>query len=151
MGEQKRGMIFFQWYGKVLPSSLDIPEFTRRYEYLRTIGVSIFNKKQSTSKHFGPLRVTLRVLYNINVIDNPDVYVQVGDHVHRWRDDQLFIFDDTLQHESHNESDDLRYCLFVDVLRPSGVPSILRGIVSGVGLLITPFRAIFYKNWTFLK
>lgn len=151
MGEKKRGMIFFQWYGKMLSPSVDIPEFRQRYRYIRTIGVSIFNKKQSTYKHFGPLRVTLRVLYNINTIEDPNVYVQVGEHVHRWRDEKLFIFDDTLQHQSRNESDGIRYCLFVDILRPSLVPWLLSGIVTGIRLIMTPFRAIFYKYWTFIK
>ena len=151
MGEKKRGMFFFQWYGKLLPGSVDVPEFRQRYKYIRTIGVSIFNKKQSTGLHFGPLRVTLRVLYNINTIDNPDVYVQVGDHKHVWRDGKLFIFDDTLQHLSRNESDAVRYCLFVDILRPSPVPWLLSGILTAIRLGMAPFRAVFYKHWTFLK
>jgi len=151
LGEKKRGMIFFQWYGKILDTSVDIPEFRQRYKYLRTIGVSIFNKKQSTDRHFGPLRVTFRVLYNVNTIEDPNVYVQVGNQVHRWRDDKLFIFDDTLEHESHNESDGIRYCLFVDILRPSLVPWVLSGVVTGIRLLVAPVRAVFYKHWTFIK
>jgi beta-hydroxylase len=151
LGEKKRGMIFFQWYGKVLPTSLDIPEFRQRYRYIRTIGVSIFNKKQSTGKHFGPLRVTLRVLYNINDINDANVYIQVGNHTHRWRDGKLFIFDDTLQHQSCNESEAVRYCLFVDILRPSPVPQVLSAILTGIRLAIVPFRALFYQHWTFIK
>ena len=151
MGEKKRGMIFFQWYGKVLPCSLDIPEFRQRYRYIRTIGVSIFNKKQYTGLHFGPLRVTLRVLYNINDIDDPNVFIQVGNHTHRWRDGKLFIFDDTLQHQSRNDSDGLRYCLFVDILRPSPMPRVLSAILSGIRMLMVPFRAVFYQHWTFIK
>ena len=73
MGDKPRGMIFFKWYGKNEATSLDIPEFQRDYKYIRTIGVSIFNKKQSTGKHFGTFRVTLRVLYNINDIDSDKV------------------------------------------------------------------------------
>ena len=151
LGEKKRGMIFFQWYGKLLPTSLDVPEFRHRYKYIRTIGVSVFNKRQSTGKHYGPLRVTLRVLYNINTIEDPNVFIEVGDQVHRWRDGKLFIFDDTLQHRSCNESDGVRHCLFVDILRPSAVPWLLSGILTGIRWLIAPFRAIFYKHWTFLK
>ena len=62
MGDQKRVMIFFKWYGKNLQTSLDIPEFHQKFKYIRTIGVSIFNKRQSTGKHYGPLRISLRVL-----------------------------------------------------------------------------------------
>lgn len=151
MGEKKRGMVFFQWYGRKIQTSIDIPEYTQDFKYLRTIGVSIFNKKQSTRKHYGPLRVTYRVLYNINTIDDPSVYVQVGEVAHRWRDGKLFIFDDTLQHESHNGSDAVRYCLFVDILRPSLVPWVLSGAVVLVRWTLTPARRVFYKNWTMIK
>ena len=151
MGEKKRGMIFFKWYGKNLPTTVDVPEFHAKYQYVRTVGVSIFNKKASTGLHFGPLRVTLRVLYNVNTIDNPDVYVTVGDVTHRWRDGKLFIFDDTLQHQSVNESDGVRYCLFVDILRPSLVPWLFSGVLTAIRLAMAPLRAIFYKHWSFIK
>jgi beta-hydroxylase len=151
MGDKKRGMIFFQWYGKALPASVDVPEFRTRYKYIRTIGVSIFNKRQSTGKHFGPLRITLRMLYNINPIHDPNVYIKVGKHTHRWQDEQLFIFDDTLQHKSVNESDGQRYCLFVDILRPSPMTWVLSGLLTGVRLLMVPVRAVFYQHWSFIK
>lgn len=151
LGDKKRGMIFWQWYGQVLPASVEVPEFSRRYRYIRTVGCSIFNKRSSTGKHFGPLRVTLRVLYNVNDITDPNVYVQVGDGVYRWRDDKLFVFDDTLQHQSVNESDGVRYCLFVDILRPSPVPWLLSGVLTGIRLAVAPFRAVFYKHWSFIK
>jgi Aspartyl/Asparaginyl beta-hydroxylase len=113
MSDKPKGMIFFKWYGKNIKTSVDVPEFHHDYKYIRTIGVSIFNKKQSACKHFGTFRVTLRVLYNINHINSKQVYIKVGKHVHYWRENKLFIFDDTLQHASCNESDDVRYCMFV--------------------------------------
>ena len=151
LGDNKRGMIFWKWYGKDIPVSVDVPEFQANYKYIRSIGVSIFNRKASTDLHYGPLRVTLRVLYNINRIDDPNVFIEVGDRVHRWRDEQLFIFDDTLQHRSVNESDAVRYCLFVDMLRPAGMPWVMSGVLSLIGLVLEPFKGMFYKNWKFLK
>jgi beta-hydroxylase len=151
LGDVKRGMVFWRWYGQALPTTVDVPEFSQKYKYIRTVGCSIFNKRASTGKHFGPLRVTLRVLYNVNDITDPNVYIQVGDRVHRWRDGKLFVFDDTLQHQSVNESDGVRYCLFVDILRPSPVPWLLGGVLTGIRLVTAPARAVFYKHWTFLK
>ncbi|MDQ2733270.1 MAG: beta-hydroxylase, partial [Armatimonadota bacterium] len=58
-----RTMIFFKWYGSNVPGRIHIPAFHEKYKYIKTIGVSVFNKKESTSRHFGPLRATLRVLY----------------------------------------------------------------------------------------
>ena len=48
------------------------------------------------------------------------------------RDEKLFIFDDTLQHQSCNESEKIRYCLFVDILRPSLFPRLMSGILAAV-------------------
>jgi len=151
LGERKRGMMFFKWYGRNVQTSIDMPEFHRPYRYIRTIGVSVFNKKQSTGKHFGPLRVTLRVLYNINTIDDKNVYIKVGNHINYWRDNKLFIFDDTLQHQSCNDSDAVRYCLFVDILRPSPFPRLTSAILSFLGLAISRFNAVFYRHWTFIR
>jgi aspartyl/asparaginyl beta-hydroxylase (cupin superfamily) len=151
LGEKKRGMIFFKWYGKNVQTSVDVPDFHREYKYIRTIGLSIFNTKQSTGKHFGPLRVTLRVLYNINQIDGENVYIKVGSHINYWRDNKLFIFDDTLQHQSCNRSDEPRYCLFVDILRPSLLPGLLSAILACLRLAFARFNFAFYKHWAFIK
>ena len=147
----RRGMIFFKWYGKNVQTSIDMPEFHRAYRYIRTIGVSIFNTKQSTAKHFGPLRITLRLLYNINEIASENVYIKVGNHVNYWRDNKLFIFDDTLQHQSCNESDEVRYCMFVDILRPSLFPGLMSAILACVRIVIARFNFAFYKRWEFIK
>jgi Aspartyl/Asparaginyl beta-hydroxylase len=151
MDGQKRGMIFFKWYGKNLATSLDLPEFHQEFKHIRTIGVSIFNKKQSTGKHFGPLRATLRVLYNINNVADRNAFIQVGNKTNVWQDSKLFIFDDTLQHQSSNETDAVRYCMFVDILRPSPFPRVMSAILSGIRIVIAPFNYVFYRNWTFIK
>lgn len=52
--DHDREMIFFKWYGRNLDTILNFPEFHRDYKYIRTIGVSIFNRRKSTNKHFGP-------------------------------------------------------------------------------------------------
>ncbi len=151
MEGKPRGMMFFKWYGKNLDTSVEIPEYHQPFRYVRTIGVSVFSKKQSTGKHFGPLRLTLRVLYNVNTIDNRKVFIQVGDQIHYWRDEKLFIFDDTLQHQSCNESQKVRYCMFIDILRPSMFPGASSALLAGIRMVMTRFRALFYQHWTFLK
>jgi aspartyl/asparaginyl beta-hydroxylase (cupin superfamily) len=151
MQEKKRGMIFFKWYGKNIDASVDMPEYHQAFKYIRTIGVSMFNKRQSTGEHFGPLRITLRVLYNINDINSQDVYLRVGNQTHYWQDNKLFIFDDTLQHQSCNQSDAMRYCLFVDILRPSPWPQVLSGFLTSIRLMMAPIRAVFYKHWSVIK
>jgi len=151
VGDQGRAMIFFKWYGKNLETSVDVPEFHRDYKYVRTIGVSVFNKRQATSEHFGPLRVTLRLLYNINTIEEGSAYIEAKGRVHRWRDDKLFIFDDTLLHKSCNGTDTVRFCLFVDLLRPSLAPPMMDAILAVVRVVSLRVNFLFYKNWSFIK
>ncbi len=146
-----RTMIFFKWYGKNVDTSLNTPAFHRPWKYIQTIGLSIFNRKVSTSKHFGPIRPTLRVLYNLNDVDNRSAYIIVGDVTHYWSDDKLFIFDDTLLHQSINESDKVRYCLFVDLLRPSLTPALLRPFVKLVYILFKSANFIFYNQWKVIR
>lgn len=128
-----------------------MPEFHQNHRYIRTIGVSIFNKRQSTSKHYGPLRMTLRVLYNLNNIDSPEVFIRVGNTTHFWREEKLFIFDDTLQHQSCNGSDAMRYCLFVDILRPTHFTRLQDSILKCVRTVVAPVNFVFYRQWTFIK
>lgn len=147
----KRSMVFFKWYGANVETFADIPAFHERYRYIQTIGVSCFNKRQSTSKHFGPLRATLRVLYNVNDIQTDTAYIDVGDVRNVWRDSKLFIFDDTLMHRSVNETDQARYCLFVDILRPTPFAAPLRAAVSFTRVFLRGVNYLFYKNWEVIQ
>jgi len=149
--ENPRTMFFFKWYGQTLENGIDVPSFREDYKYIKTIGVSVFNKKQATSKHFGPMRATLRVLYNVNDMPDKSAYIEVGDCFHYWQEEKLFIFDDTLQHQSFNNSDNVRYCLFVDIMRPCLLPSVLSVFVSVLCLWLKGVNGIFYKNWKVVK
>ena len=149
--EHARTMVFFKWYGANVAGGVRIPAFHERYRYVKTIGVSVFNKKQSTSKHFGPFRATLRVLYNINPMEDDSAYIDVGDVRNFWRTQPLFIFDDTLMHQSVNQSDKVRYCLFVDILRPSPFTPLLAIVVSGVRFFLRGVNYVFYKNWKVIE
>jgi beta-hydroxylase len=149
--ELDRTMIFFKWYGENVDTFLDTPAFHGRWDYVQTIGVSVFNRKISTSRHFGPIRPTLRVLYSLNEIEDRSAYIVVGDEVSYWKDDKLFIFDDTLVHQSFNNSEKIRYCLFVDIVRPSLVPQLLRFVVRLVHYFFQGANSIFYKKWKVIR
>jgi aspartyl/asparaginyl beta-hydroxylase (cupin superfamily) len=149
--DRKRTMVFFKWYGENVENSIDIPDFHQDYKFVKTIGVSIFSKRQSTSKHFGPFRATLRVLYNINQMDDDSAYITVGDVNNYWRTDKLFIFDDTLMHQSFNETEQARYCMFIDILRPSLFPALFTWIVATVRYFLRSVNFLFYKNWDVVK
>jgi hypothetical protein len=146
-GEFPRTMFFFKWYGVNVNTILDVPAFHQPWNYIQTIGVSVFNKRVSTSKHFGPMRATLRVLYNLNDITDDSAYIVVGGKTNYWRDNKLFIFDDTLMHQSFNETDQLRYCLFVDIVRPSFLRTVLVSAVGVTSLFARSVNYVFYKQW----
>lgn len=149
--DRARTMVFFQWYGKNIDNAIEIPAFHEKYRFIRTIGVSVFNKKQSTSKHFGPFRPTLRILYNINQMNDDLAYITVGNVTNYWRTSKLFIFDDTLMHQSINETDQTRYCMFIDILRPSLLPGLFSGVVAAVRFFLKGVNYVFYKNWDVVK
>jgi beta-hydroxylase len=144
-------MIFFKWYGRNIENSITVPAFHEDYKYIKTIGVSIFNKKESTAEHFGPLRVTLRVLYNINDVNDRASYIKVRELENHWCDNKLFIFDDTLAHQSLNQTDGLRYCLFVDILRPSRCNFLMTYILRLLEIILQKSKFIFYGSWVPLR
>ena len=145
--EFPRTMIFFRWYGVNIQTFLDVPALHQPWKYIQTIGVSVFNKKVSTSKHFGYMRASLRILYNLNEMNDHSAYIAVGDKISYWRENKLFIFDDTLLHSSVNETNQARYCLFVDMVRPTPFPGFMRAVMSGIRLLTQSFKFVYYQNW----
>ncbi|MBX3568304.1 MAG: aspartyl/asparaginyl beta-hydroxylase domain-containing protein [Rhizobiaceae bacterium] len=141
----RRGMYVYQWYGKQHIRTM--PEFNQPYRFIRTIAVSVFDGRESTSLHFGPLRLTLRVLYNLRPSVTDDVFIECGSVRNLWYENPLFIFDDTLRHRSVNLYDARRYCVFMDIIRPTPVPGVLSALLAVISAGVDRFNAIFYKNW----
>jgi aspartyl/asparaginyl beta-hydroxylase (cupin superfamily) len=151
IGQNNRCMLTFKWYNAAQQVDLRIPAFEEDYKYIKTIAVSVFNTRERTSWHFGPLRLTFRVLYNLDPIDSRQVYIAVDDQVHYWADNPLFIFDDTFFHRSVNDVDHVRYCLFMDIVRPNYVPRLFEIAVRGASIVAGSFKRLFYKNWSFVR
>jgi aspartyl/asparaginyl beta-hydroxylase (cupin superfamily) len=151
LGNKSRGMLTFKWYSKRQDVSVRIPAFEQDFRFIKTIAVSVFNSRETTSWHFGPLRLTFRVLYNLDPIDSDQVFIRVDDRTHLWRQQPLFVFDDTLFHRSVNDVDQARYCLFMDIVRPNHAQSVFEVAVTGAALLASSFKTMFYKNWSFIR
>ena len=149
--QEKRSMIFFKWYGNNIDNFYNVPDFHKDYKYIKTIGISTFNKSESTDEHYGPLRTTIRVLYNINDITSKDSYIKVRDVENHWCEKKMFIFDDTLAHQSFNETDEARYVLFVDIVRPSKCHFVMELWVKFIALIMQKMNHIFYSSWVPLK
>jgi aspartyl/asparaginyl beta-hydroxylase (cupin superfamily) len=151
IGQNKRCMLTFKWYKTVQATQLRIPAFERDHRYIKTIAVSAFNTRERTSWHFGPLRFTFRVLCNLEPIDSREVFIEVDDQVHYWVDNPLFIFDDTLFHRSINDVDQVRYCLFMDIVRPNYSQKGFDFAVDAASAISGSFKRLFYKNWSFIR
>lgn len=150
-GENKRCMLTFKWYDAMQNTDLKIPAFERDYRHIKTIAVSVFNTRERTSWHFGPLRLTFRVLYNLDPAPGRDVFIEADDTVNYWSESPLFIFDDTIFHRSVNNVDRVRYCLFVDIARPTYFPRLLNVAVHVSSSISGSFKRMFYKNWSFIR
>src|SRR5579872_5760693 len=135
LGDKKRGMLAFKWYAKQQDNTLKIPAFEREYRYIKTIAVSVFRTQEKTSWHFGPLRLTFRVLFNLDPVDSDQVFIGVDDKTHFWNKQPLFIFDDTLFHCSVNGSEQARYCLFMDIVRPNHLRPAFEAAIAGAALI----------------
>ena len=151
MQQTKRCMLTFKWYNVSQDTELKIPEFEQEFRYIKTIAVSVFNMREVTSRHFGPMRWTFRVLYNLDPIDSRNVFIEVDHRVHYWKDNPLFIFDDTMFHQSINNEDHPRYCLFMDIIRPNYAQAVFNVAVHVTSIIAGSFKRMFYKNWSFIR
>lgn len=149
MAASERVMLMLTWYGRQIDPS--VADVTRDFKYIKTIGISVFAPNTGTKFHYGPLRITYRLLYNLTPVESDDVFIQVGKTTHYWHENPMFIFDDTLMHRSVNGSDQLRYCLFVDFMRPSAFLGLTSRILNDLGILLKAVNRLFYKNWDFVR
>jgi aspartyl/asparaginyl beta-hydroxylase (cupin superfamily) len=146
----RRTMLVFKWFNAAQRTELKIPAFEQNYRYIKTIAVSTFGSGEKTSWHFGPQRLTFRVLRSLDPIDNRDVNIAVDDRVHYWSMQPLIIFDDTMFHRSINKHDATRYCLFMDIVRPNHFQFGFDAAIGAMSILARSFKRLFYKNWSFI-
>ncbi|MGB0806618.1 MAG: aspartyl/asparaginyl beta-hydroxylase domain-containing protein, partial [Salibacteraceae bacterium] len=147
--DTERSMLFYKWYGYNVDNSYPVPLFHRKFKTIKTIGISSFNPHASTSQHFGWLRAGIRVLINIDEDVQGEAYLEVNGQTHSWKDDgPLFIFDDTVLHQSFNKSGKRRSNLFIDIARPTPFPFVMDFIFWLFGLISTSFKAFRnLSNW----
>lgn len=154
LGERnERTMLFYKWYGHNIDNGYPCPLFHSKFKRILTIGVSSFNAHSETSFHFGWLRAGVRVLINIDEKTGEDAYIDVNNKKHYWyKDGPLYIFDDTILHQSVNRTDKARNVLFIDVTRPTPLPFLFNGAIKFLGL-ISIYLPGFNKlsNWKVVK
>jgi ornithine lipid ester-linked acyl 2-hydroxylase len=103
---------------------------------MTTAMFSILSPRKHILDHRGPYKGVLR--YHLGVVVPEDAQacrIRVGEEIRHWQEGESMVFDDTLNHEVWNDTDETRVVLFVDVLRPLPEPesTINRWIVKAIG------------------
>ena len=69
--------------------------------------------------HRGPTRALVRVHLGLRVPAAPEqCWIRVDKERRSWREGECMLFDDTYEHEVHNDTPEYRAVLFVDIDRP---------------------------------
>jgi len=59
-----------------------------------------------------------RLICHLPLIVPPECALRVGNETRAWREGELVIFDDTMEHEAWNRSAEVRVVLLFDIWRP---------------------------------
>jgi aspartyl/asparaginyl beta-hydroxylase (cupin superfamily) len=74
-----------------------------------------------------------RLVCHLPLIVPPNCGFRVGATTREWEIGEAFVFDDTIEHEAWNDSDELRVVLILDLWAPSLGPGDRRAIASVIG------------------
>jgi ornithine lipid ester-linked acyl 2-hydroxylase len=84
---------------------------------------SILDPGKSIPAHRGPYLRYLRYHLALRVPKNNPPKMRVKDEFYLWEEGKSIVFDDSLEHEVYNKSDETRVVLIVDFLRPMNLPA----------------------------
>lgn len=94
----------------------DVPEMTTAF-------FSILEPGKHVPPHRGPFRGVLRYHLGLLIPPPPDsCRIRVGTEIRTWQEGESLIFDDTIEHEVWNDSDQPRVVLFLDIKRRLPLP-----------------------------
>jgi hypothetical protein len=74
-----------------------------------------------------------RVVCHLPLIVPLDCGFRCGETTREWRVGEAFVFDDTIEHEAWNDSDELRVVLIVDLWAPALSPAEREAVASVIG------------------
>lgn len=86
---------------------------------MRTAMFSILKPRYRIAPHRGPTRAVVRAHLGLKVpADWRNVWIRVDREIVHWHEGKVVLFDDTYEHEVHNDTDETRAVLFIDIDRP---------------------------------
>ncbi len=121
-GKNWQTFVLFGFGYKSEANCLRCPETTRvleSIENLRTAFFSILGPNYHIPPHKGVTKGVIRGHLALVVPDDhQNCWIRVHDHKVSWQANQCLVFDDTFDHEVHNDTDQQRVVLLIDVDRP---------------------------------
>lgn len=122
--------LYIKWHGPTDPLALKhCPLTCKLIEQMPEVHVAMFSILLPGSKilpHHGPAKMCLRYHLGLSTPNSENCNIKVNGESYYWKDGEDVMFDDTLLHEVHNDTDENRIILFLDVERPQ------EGILKGV-------------------
>jgi aspartyl/asparaginyl beta-hydroxylase (cupin superfamily) len=120
--DEKWKTFIFCVYGKYVAKNRGLCPMTssaiRNIPGIRFAMFSILEPGTHISRHRGPYKGVLRCHLALVVPQNEKLCaIQVNGETRFWEEGKTLVFDDTLEHEAWNNSDELRAVLFVDFER----------------------------------
>ena len=86
---------------------------------LRTVFFSILAPGYHVPPHRGPTRAIVRAHLGLRVPKERErCWIRVDQQICYWTEGECLVFDDTFEHEVHNDTDETRVVLFLDFDRP---------------------------------
>lgn len=82
-----------------------------------------------------------RLICHLPLIVPEGCWLRVGNEIREWEEGKLLIFDDSIEHEAKNPSDELRVVLIFDVWRPE-LTETEREAISGIFNAIDNFQTL---------
>ena len=96
--------------------AVPLPHFSRRNPSAPAVMFSMLRAGARIPPHTGSTNV--RLICHLPLIVPPDCGFRVGNETRQWERGKLLIFDDTIEHEAWNNSDEDRIVLIFDIWRP---------------------------------
>jgi tetratricopeptide (TPR) repeat protein len=144
LNHSERWSVFFLWKDgeKVEDACVRCPNTAAVVEKLPLVripnfGPTVMFSALSPRTHIPPhTSVTnTRLIVHLPIIVPPNCRFRVGNETREWKEGQAWVFDDTIDHEAWNDSDELRVILMLDIWNPylsEAERDLVGGLVNGV-------------------
>jgi aspartyl/asparaginyl beta-hydroxylase (cupin superfamily) len=115
--------IFGHWIQQNCESCPKTAEVLRIIPGVQNSMFSILAPGKYIPPHRGPYNGLLRYHLGLIVPRSGQCWIRIADQTVTWAEGRSLVFDDTFEHEVHNDTSETRVVLFADFLRPLGFPA----------------------------